>query len=110
MHKDHAAFVQGIHAMKKLRLIFFSKEDNSRLERMCAPMDFGASRRAKSNLSSRYHFWDFDSDTESHTLSLLPEQVISMGLGDDGFDPADFVTWDTKAKPWFIARNWGEYS
>ena len=30
-----------------------------------------------------------------HTLSLLPEQIISIEVLNETFDPAEFVTWDT---------------
>ncbi len=79
------------------------------LTRTCAPMDFGPSRRAKDQ-SDRYHFWDYDSDTQRHVLSLLPNQVESIQTTEHNFDPAEFITWDVKASPWFSTRDWGEYS
>lgn len=106
MHSDHKQFVSGIHTQTKIMLTFFSKEDRSQLVRTCAPMDFGPSRRAK-NPADRYHFWDYDSDTGRHTLSLLPEQVVNMQLMDEHFDPAEFVTWNAQ---WFLPRDWGVYS
>jgi hypothetical protein len=72
-------------------------------------MDYGPSRRA-ANKDDRYHLWDYDSDTKSHTLSLLPDQVVSMQVLRENFDPAGFVTWSTASSPWFVARNWGPYS
>lgn len=72
-------------------------------------MDYGPSRRAH-NQNSRYHFWDFESDKRNHVLSLLPEQITSIEVTNISFDPSDFVTWDCTTSPWFVARNWGQYS
>ena len=105
----HAAFVAAIHSKNKIRLTFYSKEDGTQIIRTCAPMDYGPSRRA-ANKSDRFHLWDYDSDTRSHTLSLLPDQVAGMDVLSDQFDPAEFVTWSTATSPWFVARNWGAHS
>lgn len=99
-------FIDAIHARRKLRVHFFSKEDGRVLQRTCAPMDYAPSKRARDK-RDRFHFWDYDSDTGSHVLSLLPEQVRSIELLPESFDPAGFVTWVTS---WTVRRNWGRYS
>ena len=104
-----SAFIDAIQAMKKVRLRFYSKEDGSILERTCAPMDYGPSRRAKQQ-NDRFHLWDYDSDTEMHTLSLNPDQVVDIAVLDEQFDPQGFITWDTKTSPWFVTRDWGTFS
>ena len=109
MHADHDAFIAGIDECKKIALTFVSKEDGGgTLVRTCAPMDFGPSSRAK-NKSNRYHSWDYDSDSPDgrHTLSLLPEQVISIKLLEEGFDPSEFVSWPPD---WHYPRDWGTFS
>ena len=40
-------FIEALHAQKKVRVKFLSKEDKSSITRVCAPMDYGPSRRAK---------------------------------------------------------------
>jgi hypothetical protein len=102
-------FIEAIHSKHKLSLTFYSKEDGQNLIRTCAPMDFGPSRRAKDK-SNRYHFWDYDSDTQRHTLSLLPEQVISIEILTETFNPNEFITWSTSNSPWFVKRSWDEFS
>lgn len=102
----HETFINAIHSKNKLLVHFFSKEDRGTLVRTCAPMDYGPSRRARVK-NNRYHFWDYDSDTRSHTLSLNPEQIQSIEVLEDKFDPAEFVTWATS---WFVQRDWGKYS
>jgi len=109
MHADHEVFLRALADQKRVELRFISKEDQGQLSRECAPMDFGPSRRAKDG-ADRYHFWDFDSDTKSHVLSLLPDQIVSILALEQIFDPAEFVTWDVISSPWFVPRNWGRYS
>jgi len=103
------AFTKAIHDKKKLRVTFFSKEDGHQLTRTCAPMDIGPSRRA-ADKSDRFHMWDYDSDQGKHTLGLPFAQIVKMEVLDLGFEPADFITWDTKQSPWFIPRDWGNHS
>jgi hypothetical protein len=100
-------FTAAIANRTKVILTFFSKEDGDVLVRRCAPMDYGPSRRARDK-SNRFHFWDYDSDEHVHVLSLLPDQVVSIQATTEGFDPAEFVTWQPIA--WFYPRDWGAYS
>lgn len=102
-------FLQAIDSKNKIRLRFYSKEDGRVLQRTCAPMDYGPSRRA-ADKHDRFHLWDYDSDTKTHVLSLNPEQIQSLEILAEIFDPAEFITWDTKKSPWFHPRNWGKYS
>lgn len=99
-------FIAAIHAKRKVRLEFYSQEDRSVIVRLCAPMDFGPSRRA-ANQSNRFHLWDYDSDTKSHVLSLLPDQVKAIKVLNQEFNPEEFVSW---APAWFIKRDWGKHS
>lgn len=92
-----AKFIAAIKSKNKIRLHFFSKQDNGVLVRTCAPMD-------------RLHVWDYDSDTKRHTLSLLPNQIVEIEVLEEKFEPTDFITWNTTDSPWFVARDWGVYS
>jgi len=87
--------------MNMVRVTFYSKEDQTVLVRTCAPMDFAPSSRA-TDKSDRFHFWDYDSDKYSHTLSLLPNQVHSIEILPDRFVPT-FVTWHPN---WTVSRTW----
>ena len=100
------AFVDAIHSKNKILLTFHSKEDGHALTRTCAPMDYGPSTRTR-NKNDRFHSWDYDSDQGSHTLSLLPNQIINIEVLPDIFDPAEFVTWRPN---WIVQRDWGAYS
>jgi hypothetical protein len=90
-----------------IQLAFHSKEDGGRLlVRKCAPMDFGPSSRAREK-NDRFHVWDYESDTANHVLSLSPEQVASIAVLEETFEPSEFVKWKPK---WLVRRNWGIYS
>lgn len=109
-HRDHATFIAAIHSRSKLEVEFLSQEDGySRLKRVCAPFDYAPSRRAHDK-TPRYHFWDYDSDQGSHTLSLPAGQVLSIAKLDDSFDPEDLITWDVRRSPWTVRRDWGRHS
>jgi hypothetical protein len=102
-------FIQAISSKKKVRISYFPKEDMRLIVRKCAPMDYGPSRRAQLK-NDRFHLWDYDSDTQVHTMSLNPEQISKLEILNESFDPAEFITWDTSKAKWFIPRDWGRYS
>lgn len=103
MHED---FIKSIHGKIKMKLTFSSKEDGRVITRLCAPMDYGPSRRA-ADKTPRYHLWDYESDKQNHVLSLLPSQVVAMEATQEIFNPAEFITWQTN---WFVPRDWGRNS
>ncbi|MEB5477290.1 hypothetical protein [Acinetobacter pollinis] len=102
-------FKQAIKALKKVKITFYSKEDGHNLKRLCAPMDYGPSRRAH-NKDDRFHLWDYESDKKNHTLSLLPIQVKEIEVLEESFDPSEFITWNVNTSPWHYPRDWGQYS
>ncbi len=102
-------FIKAIYEKHLIRIKFFSKDDNRVIIRKCAPFDFGPSRHSKEK-NDRYHVWDYESDTKNHTLSLNPEQIISIEVLKDYFEPSSLITWDVKKSPWFIKRDWGDFS
>jgi hypothetical protein len=108
LHRDHDVFINGIHTKTKVAPTFL-KTDGERVNRVCAAMDFGVSRRAK-DCVDRYHFWDYDGESRSHVLSLTPDRVITMQATESRFEPAEFVSWDTRKSPWLTPRDWGLYS
>ena len=98
-------FLNAINQMMILRITFNSYEKGT-ITRTCIPFDFGPSRKYKDGLD-RYHFYDLDSPEGSHTLSILPEQVISITLTKDNFEPGEYINWKTN---WITKRDWGKYS
>lgn len=102
----HQKFVQAIN-QKKLVLLKFDSNEKGIISRTCVPFDFGPSRRYKDELN-RYHFYDLDSPSSNHNLSILPAQIISIEILDKSFEPAKYVTWSPIK--WFLKRDWGKCS
>ncbi|MDI6603786.1 MAG: hypothetical protein QME35_01370 [Thermoanaerobacteraceae bacterium] len=102
-------FLYAINNLLKIRVSFYSKDDAKIITRVCAPMDYGPSRRAKIK-NDRFHLWDFESDEKNHVLSLNPDQVKSIEVLEDKFNLEDFITWDLNSSPWFYKRDWGKFS
>jgi hypothetical protein len=100
-------FLQAIHSRRKVSVTFFSKEDNQAITRICAPLDYGPSRRWQGSEDSRFHLWDFTSDVAPHVVSLQPDQIQHMELLEEFFNPGDFMTWQPD---WILHREWGRYS
>ncbi len=103
MIPNHSRFIEAIAEKKKVSVRFFSLADNGVLDRICAPMDYGPGSDVK-DARNRYLFWDYKGTPEgSHTLSLLPQQVLDLQVLGEVFDPAHF---GAQTAPWFIPRNW----
>ena len=102
-------FVSAIHKKQKIYLTFNSIDGGLIIKRKCAPLDFGPCVRNELK-NNGYHFWDYNSDKKNSILCLNPYQIINIEISDERFDPAEFVTWNTKTSPWQIKRNWGLYS
>ncbi|MBL4932745.1 hypothetical protein [Clostridium paridis] len=99
-------FVQAVHE-KKLILLKFHSNEKGIITRTCVPFDFGPSKIYKDG-QNRYHFYDLDSPSNNHNLSILPTQIINIEVLSKSFEPSDFVTW-SKIN-WFLKRDWGKYS
>ena len=102
----HELFLETINNKKKVRIKADTQEKGI-IERICIPFDFGSSRKYKDG-NNRYHFFDLDSPDGSHNLSILPEQLISIEVLNEGFEPKYYVRW--KPISWFTPRDWGEFS
>lgn len=102
-------FLSALHSKTKLRVHFYSKEDGKVIIRTCAPIDYGPSRRDKIKFD-KFQFWDYGSDTKPHPLPLELNQLRKLEILEKVFDPGEFVSWDLKKSPWFIKRDWGNYS
>lgn len=105
MHKDYNKFVSAIENKKLVEIVFNSHEKGT-IKRKCVPFDFAVSNKYRDGIN-RFHFYDLDSPDGSHNLSALPEQLISLEILSDSFEPGDFVKWSPH---WTIPRNWGIYS
>lgn len=106
-----AQFIAAIHSKRKIRITFNSKEDGGSITRVCAPMDYGASKRFKDGID-RFHVWDYfpDGGKNPHPIPIEASRFQSIETFDETFNPADFVTWSTTQSPWLVPREWGQYS
>jgi len=105
MEKHYEVLIKAINNKVVVSLCFDSKE-KGKITRQCIPFDYGPSRKYKDG-QDRFHFYDLDSPDGNHNLSILPEQINSIQLTNNSFDPKDYVTW----KPnWIVRRDWGIYS
>ncbi len=74
---------------------------------MCMRTDDVGPRKSAHDKSDCFHFWDYESDKTNHILSLLPNQVVRMGVLPDKFNPFEIVQWITSC---MVMRDWGLYS
>lgn len=103
-------FVDAIRDKKRVKVIFYSQEEKRFLVRVCAPIDYGMdasvsgdlSANVSSNGAERLNFWDYEGQKEgqstgqtAHTLSLRADQVRSMNVLDEFFDPSELVAAST---------------
>jgi len=88
---------------KKVSVRFYSKADSGVLDRVCAPMDYGPGGEIPDGLN-RYWLWDYTSNGGSHTLGLVPQQIVDLQVLGEVFEPADF---GFRPSPWSIPRDWG---
>ena len=109
MHRDHEIFVQAIQDKRKVKVTFFSDNDACNRVNLYAPMDFEQCD-IEGVKSSRYYFWDFEKGTNGAPQILQPNQIVSMTLDKEAFNPTEFVTWDLEELPWFLERDWGQLS
>lgn len=90
MIPNHTQFIGAIQEKKKVCVRFYSKADSGVLDRVCAPMDYGPGGSVPDGLN-RYWLWDYASDTGSHTLGLVPQQIVDLQVLGESFDPAQFA-------------------
>lgn len=95
-------FLSAIHSKNKVKIKFYSKKDERNIERKCAPLDFGPSKRTKEK-DERFHVWDYEGEKGPHTSSLTIEQVLGITVLEERFDPRSIVTW---TPDWIISRAW----
>lgn len=101
----HNEFIKAIHS-KKLINLSYRKKDGTFTSRKCAPLDFGPHKRYP-NKGDLYHIWDFEGSNGPHVSSLEADQINSLEVLSEEFEPDEFVNWSVD---WSIPRNWGAFS
>jgi hypothetical protein len=94
MIPNHAQFIAAIKEKKKVNVRFYSKPDSGVLDRVCAPIEYGPGSENKDGLN-RYWLWDYASETGSHTIGLVPQQIVALQVLGEVFDPAQFIVGDS---------------
>jgi hypothetical protein len=102
MIPNHKQFIEAINEKKQVCLRFYSKADSGVIDLVCAPMDYGPGAGNQDGVN-RYWLWDYTSNNGSHTLNLLPEQVLDLRALGTLFDPAQF---GVPPAAWSIPRDW----
>ncbi len=86
----HARFVQAVQDKKKVWVKFYSQADGGVVEQVCAPLEYGAGTAVPDGLN-RYWVWVYASQTDSHTVGLLPQEIEDLTVLGEVFDPAQFA-------------------
>jgi len=94
MIPNHQQYIEAINGKKRVSVRFYSEADSGVLDRVCAPMDYGPGAGVPDGLN-RYWFWDYTSNTGTHTLGLLPQQIVDLQVLGSVFDPTEFGV-----RPW----------
>ncbi|TAL07387.1 MAG: hypothetical protein EPO07_00265 [Verrucomicrobia bacterium] len=102
MIPNHQSFIEAIHEKKKVCVRFYSKADSGVLDRVCAPMDYGPGSENQDGLN-RYWLWDYASNSGSHVLGLVPQQIVNLQVLGEVFDPAQV---ENSSPSWTIPRDW----
>ena len=103
MIPNHKEYIEAIQAKNKVCLRFYSRADSGVIDLVCAPMDYGPGAGVQDGIN-RYSLWDYTSNNGSHTLSLLPEQILNLRVLGEVFDPAQI---EVTSPEWSIPRDWG---
>ena len=67
MHQEN--FLHAMKTNRKMRVTFYSQQENKSLTRILAPKEFSP---------SRYHFWDYESENGPQSLQLIPKFVLAL--------------------------------
>ena len=99
-------FIAAIRSRQLVQMHYRSKKSGAVENRICAPLDFGLSRRVGDGVD-RYHFWDYEGSRGGHVASIEAPEVVRVDVIDRQFDPNDIVKWNVTQSPWHVARDWG---
>ena len=92
MHVHHDIFMQAVKNRRKVIVTYFSDECNLNLTKLCVPVRYDSPDAGKE--SDYYYFWDSEGEVGERLLSLRPSQIIYIELGDETFDPDEYIVPD----------------
>jgi hypothetical protein len=102
-------FLYAIDNKLKISVTFNSKK-KGQITRECIPFDFGASKKIDAiDKTEKYHVYDLSSPSgKIHPIPINPENMLSIELLNENFNPDDYVTWTPIN--WIYSRDWGNKS
>jgi len=109
MHPSHSIFLDAIATRHRLTVRFFHRKENREVVRVCAPLDYGPLRGAKSSVDV-YQLWDLEAKRKPYNLAIAEADLVSIARLDETFEPAAIITWAFKPHAWHVARDWAEFS
>lgn len=98
-------FIGAIHARRKVRIRFFSKEVGAYITRTCAPMDYGRSRSAV-DFRNKFHILDCESGDKPTPFALDGSHIEELLVLNETFNPAELVSPDQIQSSWIVKRDW----
>ena len=105
MIPNHAQFLDAIREKRHIRIVFYSLPDGGKVDRECAPLDYGSELGAADSLN-RYWIWDPDNTAGSNPLGLLPDQIVDVHVLGTSFDPEKLCV---GGRPLRVLRDWGTH-
>ena len=109
MHASHQVFLDAIAGKRRLSVRFSSKKEGRERTCVCAPLDFGPLRGAI-DPADHYQLWDLEGKRKPYNLALREDDIVSMTLLEETFEPAEIIKWAFKPGAWRIPRDWAEFS
>jgi hypothetical protein len=84
--------MQAVKDRRKVIVTYFSGEYNLNLTRLCVPVRYESPDAGEE--SDCYYFWDSGGEVGERVLGLRVSQIIYMELGDETFDPDEYIVPD----------------
>ena len=69
-------------------MTYFSGQYDLNLTKLCVPLQYSPPDEEDPEC---YYFWDSEADVGTRVLVLPPSQIMYMELGDETFDPNDYI-------------------
>ena len=109
MHADHQTFLDALHEKRCLSVSYYSRKERKNVIRKCAPLDYGPLRGAIEP-EDHYQLWNLEGKRKPLNVTLRDNELLTLTLLDETFEPADIITWAFKPNAWTLPRDWADFS
>ena len=89
-HSTKDVFIRAYKEKKKVLLTYFGGEYNLSNTKLCVPIQY-INSNSKLECDSYYFFWDEEAEVGDRLFGLSPEDIISLEVSDDNFNPNDYI-------------------